>query len=145
MVSIRTAILTAVALTFAAPALAVPWKNESGHKHRRGEWKHEYRDGDCKVERKWKRNGKYEEEIECHGAPWFSGYLVAPVIMYREPVPQVIELPPMPPGPAYGEIYRDEIGRYCREYQTVGMIGGRQQNLYGTACLQPDGSWAFND
>ena len=30
---------------------------------------------------------------------------------------------------------------YCREYTTVGNIGGRQQQLYGKACRQPDGSW----
>jgi surface antigen len=31
--------------------------------------------------------------------------------------------------------------RYCREYQTVATIGGRQQSAFGTACRQPDGSW----
>ena len=30
---------------------------------------------------------------------------------------------------------------YCREYQRNVTIGGRVQNMYGTACLQPDGSW----
>lgn len=31
--------------------------------------------------------------------------------------------------------------RYCREYRTVANIGGRKQQIYGTACRQPDGSW----
>jgi surface antigen len=31
--------------------------------------------------------------------------------------------------------------RYCREYQTDAIIGGRRQQVYGTACRQPDGSW----
>ena len=30
---------------------------------------------------------------------------------------------------------------YCREYTTTGVIGGVVQDLYGTACRQPDGSW----
>ena len=30
---------------------------------------------------------------------------------------------------------------YCREFTTTGVIGGREQQLYGTACRQPDGSW----
>ena len=30
---------------------------------------------------------------------------------------------------------------YCREFTTVGTIGGQQQQMYGTACRQPDGSW----
>jgi len=28
-----------------------------------------------------------------------------------------------------------------REYQTKVIIGGKQVDAYGTACLQPDGSW----
>lgn len=37
--------------------------------------------------------------------------------------------------------YQISGGRYCREYQTRGLIDGREQELYGTACRQPDGSW----
>ncbi len=32
-------------------------------------------------------------------------------------------------------------GQYCREYQTRIIIDGREQNAYGKACRQPDGSW----
>ena len=28
-----------------------------------------------------------------------------------------------------------------REYQTTVFVGGREVDAYGTACLQPDGSW----
>ncbi len=31
--------------------------------------------------------------------------------------------------------------QYCREYRTVANIGGKKQQMYGTACRQPDGSW----
>ncbi len=37
--------------------------------------------------------------------------------------------------------YREEGGRYCREYTQTVMIGGEQHRAYGTACRQPDGSW----
>lgn len=30
---------------------------------------------------------------------------------------------------------------YCREYTQRVVVGGRVQESYGTACLQPDGSW----
>ena len=30
---------------------------------------------------------------------------------------------------------------YCREYRSVANIGGKRQQVYGTACRQPDGSW----
>lgn len=32
-------------------------------------------------------------------------------------------------------------GRQCREFQQEVTIDGRQTQAYGTACLQPDGSW----
>lgn len=32
-------------------------------------------------------------------------------------------------------------GRYCREYQTSVLVGGRRESAYGLACMQPDGSW----
>lgn len=34
-----------------------------------------------------------------------------------------------------------QIGEYCREFQQSITIGGRQENAYGVACQQPDGSW----
>lgn len=30
---------------------------------------------------------------------------------------------------------------YCREYRTTAVIAGKKQQVYGTACRQPDGSW----
>jgi surface antigen len=29
----------------------------------------------------------------------------------------------------------------CREYTINAMLGGRREQVYGTACRQPDGSW----
>ena len=40
-----------------------------------------------------------------------------------------------------GPVYQSRSGEYCREYQTVVVVGGRQENAHGTACRQPDGSW----
>ncbi len=37
--------------------------------------------------------------------------------------------------------FQDRSGRYCREYTTEAVIGGRTEQVYGTACRQPDGSW----
>jgi surface antigen len=31
--------------------------------------------------------------------------------------------------------------RYCREYRTTVDIAGKKQQMYGTACRQPDGTW----
>ena len=32
-------------------------------------------------------------------------------------------------------------GRYCREFQQTVTIGGKNEEAYGTACQNPDGSW----
>jgi surface antigen len=36
---------------------------------------------------------------------------------------------------------QDENGNYCREYQTQAQVAGKTQQVYGTACRKPDGSW----
>jgi hypothetical protein len=33
-------------------------------------------------------------------------------------------------------------GPYCREFQTTVVIDGQPQSAHGTACQQPDGTWA---
>jgi hypothetical protein len=47
------------------------------------------------------------------------------------PSPQLAAVQPVP-APAQQD---------CREFNTSVAIGGQQQPAYGTACLQPDGSW----
>ena len=37
--------------------------------------------------------------------------------------------------------YRRASGGYCREFEQTIMIDGRQEEAYGNACRQPDGSW----
>jgi surface antigen len=37
--------------------------------------------------------------------------------------------------------YRGSGGQPCREYTTTASIGGKRQQVYGTACRQADGSW----
>jgi hypothetical protein len=48
-------------------------------------------------------------------------------------------LPPdaLPASP----MYQGPGGQTCREYSTTVYISGRPQPSYGTACLQPDGTW----
>jgi len=37
--------------------------------------------------------------------------------------------------------YQASSGSYCREYQTIVIVNGKEEKGYGTACRQPDGSW----
>ncbi|QRQ85866.1 hypothetical protein [Cupriavidus oxalaticus] len=82
-----------------AIAYADPWKDESGHGHGRkykgGDYKEEYWDGSCKVERKWEKNGEYKEERKCKDRP--AAYHPPGAVYYPEPAivvsPQVIIRP----------------------------------------------------
>jgi len=56
--------------TLSTSLLANPPKNQSSatqQKWDRKEYKEEFQDGNCKVERKWERNGDYKEERKCEG------------------------------------------------------------------------------
>jgi surface antigen len=37
--------------------------------------------------------------------------------------------------------YQLANGQYCREYRQTIVVGGQQNQAYGTACRQPDGTW----
>ena len=37
--------------------------------------------------------------------------------------------------------YERDDGRYCREFISTANVAGKEQQVYGTACWQPDGSW----
>jgi len=39
------------------------------------------------------------------------------------------------------ETYQTSSGEYCREYHQTVWIAGQEQQAYGTACRQPDGTW----
>jgi surface antigen len=41
--------------------------------------------------------------------------------------------------------FKNQDGRYCREYQQVVRVGGDEQQAYGTACRQSDGSWKISN
>jgi hypothetical protein len=58
----------------------------------------------------------------------------APPVVVAAPAGAVVATPISPP-------YTTPNGQTCREYQSMAEIGGRRQMTYGTACLQPDGSW----
>lgn len=34
---------------------------------------------------------------------------------------------------------------YCREYRTTAVIAGKKQQIFGTACRQPDGTWQIEN
>ena len=56
--------------------------------------------------------------------------------------PQPISTPPRTVT-RYETYYDDNTCLQEREYRSKIMVGGKQVEGYGTACLQPDGSWRY--
>jgi hypothetical protein len=65
-----------------------------------------------------------------------------PPVVYAPPPPAIYAPPPGPIAAApVSPPYAGRSGQTCREYRSNVTVGGRVQPSYGTACLQPDGSW----
>jgi hypothetical protein len=81
---------------------ADPHKDESGHgkrKHGHREFKEEYWDGNCKIERKLEKGGEYKEERKCKGAGYQRpGHAYAPAPVYVQPPPPPVYVQPPEPG-----------------------------------------------
>jgi len=210
----------------AGSAFADPHKNESRGGRGGYEYKEEYRDGPCKIERKVSRNGDYKEEVKCKGRRGSGVVHYRPDVVIVDPVRSHDVLVPSSGmmlqcnrdlvggligagvgglagsqvgrgngqlaataagtvlgflvggeigrtmdrvdqacaaqalerlGPnqiatwqsANGQMYQvrpttviaERAGRLCREFSTTAIIGGRPEELVGTACRQGDGSW----
>jgi hypothetical protein len=63
-------------------------------------------------------------------------YYYPPPVAYGPP-PVYGSFQPQPVAPAY----QSPSGQTCREYQTTVTVDGQARPGYGTACLQPDGTW----
>jgi hypothetical protein len=73
------------------------------------------------------------------GAQGYYDYDRSPVNFTMPYVPNYVA--PAAPPPA-SIIYVDsESGDYCREYSQRAQVGNRTQEVHGTVCMQPDGSW----
>ena len=134
----RIAFVLPVVAALSTPALADPDKDESGpgHRGRDREYKEEYWDGDCKVERKWEKNGEYKEERKCerrggrrHGcdpAPAVIAYPPWIVVQQGEPTYRPGYEPARPRGEVF-QCNRDQVGQVLG-----GIIGGLLGNQIGS-------------
>src|SRR4051812_16699488 len=63
-----TLLIAAIASLLASPAVSAHSdEHEHGHGHKGGKHKEEFWDGDCKVQREWKKHGEYKETRKCKG------------------------------------------------------------------------------
>ena len=140
----RLAVLAAPLLVLAAadPASA---DDDRKHRHHRnhGHWqghhhKHHWH-GD--------RHRHSSASIVFWSGPAYRPYYPPPPVVYGPPPPPRVVYAPAPVvyAPQVAAVptrdFRDDEGRYCREYQRTAIIDGREQQIYGTACLMPDGAW----
>ena len=71
-------------------------------------------------------------------------YYAAPPPAYYAPPPSAYPPPPPPPpvpAPAAAATEGYSTAATCREYSGTIVVDGQEQRSYGTACLQPDGTW----
>jgi hypothetical protein len=68
-------------------------------------------------------------------APYYY-YPPPPPVVYGPP-PGVVYTAPPPPQMTLGR----PTSPGCREYTAPANVGGQIVQTYGTACLQPDGTW----
>src|SRR5690242_4793900 len=137
--------LAAVALPIlllAAPANADGWRDKDGSRDRHDRRGHVH---------EW--NDRHYRPHSSTTIVFWSGPAYRPYYppVYYPPVyypPAAYAPPPVyapAPAPAVYAAptrdFRDDEGRYCREYQRTAVIDGREQQIYGIACLMPDGSW----
>jgi hypothetical protein len=59
-------------------------------------------------------------------------------VVYEAPVPYYTAA-----APASASQGTAPAGQTCREYRTTATIDGKAQEIHGTACRQPDGTWQF--
>lgn len=89
MKTIRNLILLAAMSAVSTLAAADSWKDKGGHA--RQEFKETYWDGNCKIERKMKKDGEYKEKRKCKGPR--HAYHDHPQVIYPVPAPPVVVEP----------------------------------------------------
>ncbi len=113
-------------------------KHKHGHKHAHGH-KHGHRHGRGPHRGHWSDDAAYIhdnfEYDEVDSRP----------LDIRPETAAVWRNPPEPIGPDQSlSIPSEELGAGpCREYTATARIAGREQQIYGRACRQPDGAWKF--
>jgi surface antigen len=81
----------------------------------------------------------YDEQNRYAGEGLYAPAYRGPVYYSASYAPNYVA-PPAPP-PESIAYYDEDAQTYCREYTQNVDINGGVEERYGTACLQPDGSW----
>lgn len=97
----------------------------------------------------WRPHDRYRYEAwrpyhHWHRPPPAPIYYAPPPV-YIAPRPVVYQTTIVQPASVAANqtspTFTTSTGQLCREYQSTGWVAGSPGAMYGTACLQPDGSW----
>lgn len=102
----------------------------------------------------WRRGRYYNPGYAPY--PGYRSYIVTPPpVVYAPPPQTTVVVPAAPPTIIFDDpsmvasqvspTYTNDEGQLCREYQATAHIGRKTKPIYGTACLQPDGTWRVVD
>jgi hypothetical protein len=135
----RNSLILAAALTAVSGAPAT-WA-DGGHYYGKHRYERSYGHGDYRHAPRpyYRRHNSDDDEKLIYGL--LVGGLFGYVIGHgqQESYPEQQYTPPPRTNYQYSE-----PGSTClqeREYQMTVIVGGKEAEAYGTACLQPDGSW----
>lgn len=156
------ALAAATSLTLSAPAFADGRHHGNGGNGGNGwAWSgQQHRGGDAHHGgSRYRHNDRNNNDDALAAVAIVGGVLLGAALLSSASQPSYYSPPQTvyAPAPAYGQsygydqqpiqavpssdVYQAQSGQYCREYQSQANIAGRMQYGYGTACLQPDGSW----
>jgi surface antigen len=122
-----TAVAAALALSCFDPASA----DDDGRRVARSDHEEQYRDGNCRVKRKWEKDGDFKEEIECKGARR------GPTVFYARPDQRAW----IDPGRAPVLVPRGN-GLFCNRELLGSALGGAAGGLLGNQIGRGDGRTA---
>jgi hypothetical protein len=147
---LRSLLAAAVALSLAVPGLASAdrrGQERHGYGGDRGGYKHGYKGGYHGRHYGYYPYGYYnnhDNNNNDHDDVWI-GLAVGGILGYaiggRYPYGYYPPRAQQQAYPAQSQTYGDDTCLQEREYQTTVVVGGKNVPAYGTACLQPDGSW----
>lgn len=146
----RYLLIAVIAFSLVMPGLASADRYKHGHKYGHGQNKH-YRQGNRhqgyegsskNINHYYKHDNSSEKLLIGLVVGGIVGYAINNA-QHRKVYSSPDHYPTQQPSvyPTSSPQYSNNSCLQEREYQTTVVVGGRNVPAYGTACLQPDGSW----
>lgn len=142
----RTPIVMAIMMAMTLSSPGTVWAGGKHHYERHGNGhhqKHHHYKGHHKSGHNYRRYDSDDDEKLLIGLllGGVFGYAISSANQSYTPEPPAYPAASTYPAPSYNSGGSASTCLQEREYQMKVMVGGKAADAYGTACLQPDGSW----